>query len=99
MKKAIKTINLLTVLLCGVAIIVLWICIYKMHLDNSDAKEKIMAIFTFVLLIPILVCQMSNTALEVRYRRNTYIIISVITLIFGNLISGILMLKIIKRYY
>lgn len=99
MKRTIKAINLLTVAICVVAIIVLCAFIYKMHFNGIDSKEKIMAILSFVLLIPILVCQASNTALEGRYRRKTYIAISVITLIFGNVISGILMLNRAKKDY
>ena len=95
MKSIIKRINLYTIIACVLAIIGLFISI--LLLDNLPGQDEIAecrAIIACVLLVPILVCYYANKKIERVHRNKMLFRTAIITLIFGNVVSGILMLRI-----
>ena len=92
MKRIVKKLNMATIVICVVTILGLFISMCK---ANEFEREKtiIKAILALVLLVPILVCHLANNKLETVYCKKRIIFMAIITLLFGNIISGILMLS------
>lgn len=100
MKKVINIFNWLTVVIC--ILIIIFVIVFSIFLGLSQGKNgnslaSIFAIISFVffcipLLIPISVCIISNYQLKKAKERNEIKIMGIITLLFGNIVSGILML-------
>ena len=100
MKIAIKIINWLTIILSIIMIILAIAFIIMLGSSiNTEMGLWIFALFfaqllpySFSLIIPIIVCLISNHCLKKATCRKDVKVIGIITLILGNLISGILML-------
>lgn len=95
MKSIIKRINLYTIIACVLAIIGLFVSIVLLdNLPGQDEIAKRRAIIASALLVPILVCYYANKKIERVHRRKRLLPTAIVTLIFGNVVSGILMLRI-----
>ncbi|MBQ8426771.1 MAG: hypothetical protein IJX16_03300 [Clostridia bacterium] len=102
MKDTIKLINLLTIVGCVIAIIILFITIgFLNNFPGEDVIAKRRALIALLLLVPIMVCNFANGRLEKTHHRKGKIFVAILTLLFGNVVSGILMLRISdpKKHY
>lgn len=101
MRRVIKLINLFTIIACVITICVLFISIALLtNAPGEDVIAKTRALIALVLLVPIIVCNFSNRKIERLYGRKNIIPIAILTLILGNVVSGILILRLdgIKKH-
>lgn len=99
MKTAIKVLNILTVIGCVIGgIILMWSSCVVGDMLASEGYGSLGAGLGFVYLIiaaiPAIVCLIANSKLNSATCKSDLTVIAIITLLFGNFISGILMLVI-----
>ena len=99
MKTAIKVLNILTMVGCiiGAVVMLLYGCVLEdafSEIEIQGAGSTIGVILALLMAIPAIVCGIANSKLSKAQFKSDLVGIAIVTLIFGNLISGILMLTI-----
>ncbi len=100
MKTAIKVLNVLTIIGCLIGAVVLFIngCSTMNMLSDLGVSEvgdiigPLYCVLAIVMVIPVIVCGIANSKLASARCKSDLTGIAIVTLILGNLISGILML-------
>ena len=99
MKTAIRVLNILTIIGCiiGAVVMILYGCVMEKELSAVGADGlggTLGIILAFVMLIPAIVCAIANSKVSNARQKSELTAIAIITLLFGNFLSGILMLVI-----
>lgn len=97
MKKAIKVLNILTMVASGFLAV---ICLFGSCAVCSNPEMAEVATYTggtmfvciIIALIPLFVCYFANKKLEEATTKSDLTVIAIVTLLLGSTISGILML-------
>ena len=97
MKTAIRVLNILTVIGCVLAgIILLWSSCVVGDILVSEGYGSLGAglgfIYVIIAAIPAVICLIANNKLNKATCKSDLTVIAIITLLFGSFISGILML-------
>ena len=100
MKTVAKIFNWITIIFTSIFLLLLLVLAVIMALrfnDSTNITDLLLALFFVLLygvllLIPLIVCLISNKYIKKAKSRKDIKVIGVITLLFGNLISGICIL-------
>ena len=97
MKTAIKVLNILTIVGCAIAMVIILFSSCAACAEMPEYGSVIggaIFLYEILLLVPIIVCAIANSKVANAYSKSELTGIAIITLLLGNLISGILMLVI-----
>lgn len=95
MKTVAKVFNWLTIGLCSFFILIFFLFAILFFLIEDGAAFPagiIFIIYSFFLIPPIIVCAIANNKLKTATSTKDLLPIGIVTLILGNMISGIMML-------
>ncbi len=96
MRKAIKIINIITMIVCALVIFGSFVNCWVSFIKTNEEIPLFKFIPTLLLLIPIVVCNLTNEKVEFALSAREFKVFWLITLIGGNIISGLLMLYLYK---
>ena len=95
MKIVVKVFNWITIGICSLLIfmfIMFSILLFLIDEEGMFIGGIIFLIYSMLLILPIVVCSISNYKLKTTKTQKELVPIAIVTLILGNMISGILML-------